>query len=416
MSTFWTSRYAARTQSLRGSEIRELLHLVEQPDMISFAGGLPAPEFFPVDECRSACERMLTEQAAQALQYGTTEGLLPLREMIVRHMARYGILAKPSNVLITSGSQQALDLVGKLFLNAGDEVLVENPTYLGALQAWRAYEPRFVPIAMDEDGVRVDALEEALQRHAPKFLYLMPNFQNPTGITLSELRRQRIVELASRHHVPIIEDDPYGQLRFEGDHLTPLCVLDAERAHGGALGSAPEPHVLYVSTLSKLLAPGLRIGWITGPDRVISSLVQIKQGTDLHTGTLAQTLAHLVCSRGFLDRHIQQLRRVYAERRDAMLTALAEHMPDGVRWTRPEGGLFLWLTLPVELNSRGVLEKALVRKVAFVPGESFHAAGGGQNTLRLNFSHCAPERIAGGVQRLARVIEDCLAVARAHTV
>jgi len=350
------------------------------------------------------------------LQYGTTEGDVGLREMIVRHMARYGIQTKPWNVLITSGSQQALDLVGKLFINPGDAVVVENPTYLGALQAWRVFEPRFISVPMDEDGIRVELLEEVLQHHAPKFVYLMPNFQNPTGITLSELRRQRIVELAARYGVPILEDDPYGQLRFEGEHLTPLHVLDAERAAGGALISAHDTHVLYMSSLSKLVAPGLRIGWITGPDRVIASLVQMKQGTDLHTGTLAQALTHELCRGGFLDQHVRSLRTLYAERRDALLDALARYMPAGVRWTRPEGGLFVWVSLPAELDAREILKQALEQKVAFVPGASFHAQGGGRNTMRLSFSHCTPGRIAIGIQRLAGVIEAALAAHGTHMV
>jgi 2-aminoadipate transaminase len=322
-------------------------------------------------------------------------------------MARYGIAVTPANMVVTSGAQQGLDLIGKLLLNPGDTVIVESPTYLGALQAWRAYEARFVGIPMDEDGMRLDLLEEALQKQSPKLLYLLPNFQNPSGITLSELRRQRIVELACRYQVPILEDDPYGQLRFEGDHLTPLFVLDRERC--SLPGGEPEEHVLYVGTLSKLLAPGLRIGWIVGAEQVITSLVQMKQGTDLHTGTLAQVLAYEVCKGGFLDRHVRELRQVYATRRDAMLACLEQHMPGGVRWTRPEGGLFLWLTLPPELDARELLKPALEHKVAFVPGASFFATGGGQNTLRLNFSHSTPERIALGVQRLARVITDALA-------
>jgi 2-aminoadipate transaminase len=329
--------------------------------------------------------------------------------MLARHMTRYGIDVTPANILVTSGAQQGLDLVGKLLLNPGDTVVVESPTYLGALQAWRAYEPRFVGVPMDEDGMRLDVLEEALQKHAPKLLYVLPNFQNPSGITLSELRRQRIVELACRYQVPILEDDPYGQLRFEGDHLTPLFLLDHERC--SARSGEPEAHVLYVGTLSKLLAPGLRIGWVVGPEPVIASLVQMKQGTDLHTGMLAQVLAYEVCKGGFLDRHVRKLREVYGARRDAMLACLAEHMPAGVRWTHPEGGLFLWLTLPPELDARELLRTALAHKVAFVPGASFFATGGGQNTLRLNFSYSTPERIALGVQRLARVVTDALAAA-----
>jgi 2-aminoadipate transaminase len=377
--------------------------------MISFAGGLPAPELFPVSACSAAVQRLFEAHGAQALQYGATEGFLPLREMIARHMSRYGIEAGPANILITTGSQQALDLIGKLFLDPGDRVMVECPTYLGALQAWRAYEANFIALPMDDDGLRVEEVEEAVVTHAPKFLYLMPNFQNPTGLTLSELRRQRIVEMAARHRLPIIEDDPYGQLRFEGEHLTPLYVLDRERV--------PSPlddrstHVLYISSLSKLLAPGLRLGWVVGPEPVIARLVQVKQGTDLHTSTLAQGLAHEVCKGGFLDKHVRTLRMAYRDRRDAMLAALERNMPAGVRWTRPEGGLFLWVTLPENLDTRLLLRQALEQHVSFVPGASFHAAGGGRNALRLNFSHCDPVRIDTGIARLSHVVEEALAAA-----
>jgi 2-aminoadipate transaminase len=379
--------------------------------MISFAGGLPAPEAFPLRAVREACERMLARHGKQALQYGTTEGYPPLREMIVRHMARYGIRVKPWNVLVTSGSQQALDLVGKLFLDPGDTVIVEDPTYLGALQAFRAYQAHFVAVPVDHDGIRVDLLEAALEKHHPKLLYLLPNFQNPSGVSLSELRRQRVVELASKYSVPILEDDPYGQLRYEGDHRTPLIVLDSEKSNGGE-STIHDTRVLYTSTFSKLLAPGLRIGWITGPDKVVASLVQLKQGADLHTSTFSQMVTFETARGGFLDRHVRELRRIYAERRDAMFDALTRHMPPGVQWTRPEGGLFLWLTLPQELDSREVLKLALEQRVAFVPGAAFHACGGGSNTMRLNFSFCEPGRMAVGIRRLGQVIEESLAGAR----
>jgi 2-aminoadipate transaminase len=406
---FWTSHYAGRTSELRASEIRQLLHLTEQPDVISFAGGLPAPEAFPLQECRAACERVLEQHGAQSLQYSTTEGFLPLREMISRHMARYGITARPSNILITSGSQQALDLVGKLLLDPGDVVAVEEPTYLGALQAFRAYQARFVGVPADVDGIRVDLLQQVLENQRVKLLYLLPNFQNPSGVTMSELRRQRVIELAARHEVPILEDDPYGQLRYEGEHRTPLVVLDEERARGGAQASLEEAHVLYTSTLSKLVAPGFRIGWVTGPDKVINSLVQLKQGTDLHTSTFSQMVAYETCRGGFLDQHVRDLRRLYSERRDAMLAALEQHMPPGTRWTRPEGGLFLWVTLPGDLDAREVLKHAIGSKVAFVPGSAFYPNGGGQSSMRLNYSYSAPGVIWTGIQRLGKVVEKCLA-------
>jgi 2-aminoadipate transaminase len=358
---------------------------------------------------RQAALDVLDELGASALQYGTTEGYLPLRELIARHTARYGIAARASNVLVTSGSQQALDLIGKLFLDRGDTVVVEEPTYLGALQAFRAYEPRFVAVPVDEDGVRTDLLGTVLENERPKLLYLLPNFQNPSGVTLSAERRRQVVELAAHHDVPIIEDDPYGQLRYEGTHETPLFVLDSERERERSDDPVRGAHVIYTSTFSKLLAPGLRIGWILAPEEVIARLVLLKQGTDLHTSTFTQMLAHAACRGGFLDRHIRVLRRTYAERRDTMLAALAAHMPSGVTWTRPAGGLFLWMRLPPALDARDVLRAAMEKRVAFVPGAAFHATGGGENTMRLNFSYAAPARIETGVRRLAEAVRVCLA-------
>jgi 2-aminoadipate transaminase len=340
---------------------------------------------------------------ACALQYSTTEGYPPLREMLVRHMDRYGIQVGPNNVLITSGSQQALDLVGKLFLNPGDRVLTEAPTYIGAIQAFTSYQAQCLTVPIDDDGLRVDLLEEAL-RAGPKFIYVLPNFQNPAGVTLSLERRRALVELASRYGTPIVEDDPYGQLRYEGEHVPPLVELDAE-LHGCAHGErAFRGGVLYLGTLSKTLAPGLRLGWIVAPEEVVRRLAQMKQGTDLHTGTFVQMLAHETARGGFLDGHVRRIRKVYGERRNAMLAALDREFPPQVRWTRPEGGLFLWVTLPRGLDSAAVLRDALLEKVAFVPGAPFFPGGGGTNTLRLNFSYCRPDVIDEGIRRLGAVL------------
>jgi 2-aminoadipate transaminase len=382
--------------------IRDLLKLTERPEVISFAGGLPAPEAFPFARVEQAAHRVLQEQGPAALQYGATEGYLPLRQLLVRHMARYGIAVGPENVLVTAGSQQALDLVGKLLINPGDLVLTEDPTYLGALQAFTAYEARYVPVPVDDEGLEVDRLEEAL-RAGPRFLYVLPNFQNPGGTTLSLERRLRVVELAGHHGIPIVEDDPYGQLRYEGEHLPALVTLDAElrgNDRGGFRGN-----VAYLGTLSKVLAPGLRVGWIVAEEPVIAKLVQLKQGADLHTSTFAQMVAYEAARGGFLDRHVRLIRRVYGERRDAMLRALARHFPPQVRWTRPQGGLFLWVTLPEGLDSAVLLEEALAEKVAFVPGKPFSPGGGGARNFRLNFSYCTPERIEEGIRRLGRLLE-----------
>ena len=402
--TLWNERFAQRTQRITASLIRELLKLTERPDIISFAGGLPAPEVFPVEEVREATERVLRDHGSTALQYTTTEGYRPLRELLVRHMGRYGVEVKPENVLVTSGSQQALDLIGKLLINPGDRVLTEAPTYLGALQAFNVYQADYLPVPIDDDGMDLRALEEQL-RGGPKFVYALPNFQNPAGVTMSLARRRRLVERTAALGIPIVEDDPYGQLRYEGEHLPSLVKLDAEM-HGCANGEKTfTGNVLYLSTLSKTLAPGLRIAWVVAPEIVIAKLVKIKQGADLHTSTFCQHVAHEVARGGFLDRHVRKIRSVYGERRDAMLHALDRHAPPGVRWTRPGGGLFLWATLPEGFDTMKLLDEAIAEKVAFVPGAAFYPCGGGERTMRLNFSYAAPAVIEEGVRRLCKVIE-----------
>jgi len=409
MSTAWTSRYAQRTKAIRSSAIRELLKITQNPEIISFAGGLPAPDVFPTKRFREACCKVLDNQAQLALQYGATEGYEPLREMIARHTSRYGVKAKAENVLITSGSQQALDLIGKLLINPGDRVLVEAPTYLGALQAFNVYGAEYISVPSDNDGLCTSLLEEPL-RSGPKFMYVLPNFQNPGGTTLAEGRRHELVLLADRYGIPIIEDDPYGQLRYEGEHLPPLVVLDREnlrRDDGYSIGN-----VLYLSTFSKTLSPGLRLGWIVAPPDVISKLVQLKQGADLHTSTFGQMVAYEVARDGFLDEHIKLIRHVYGERRDVMLQALAENFPPEVTWTRPLGGLFLWVTLPMGMDSHQLFEAALKQNVAFVPGDSFYAGNGyaseGLRHLRLNFSNANPEQIKEGIRRLSVAIKNQL--------
>jgi 2-aminoadipate transaminase len=413
VDTPWTDRFATRVEGLTSSMIRELLKLTQDPEVISFAGGLPAPEVFPVEEIGAACERVLSREGTRALQYSTTEGYLPLREMLVRHMERYGIRVTPANVLITSGSQQALDLIGKLLINSGDRLLVEAPTYLGALQAFSSYQARYLSVPIDPQGMRVELLEEEL-RSGPKFLYVLPNFHNPAGTTLPLERRERIVELASRYGVPILEDDPYGQLRYEGEHLPPLVDL----YHGSTAGGRPfRGGVIYISTFSKTLSPGLRVAWVVAPTEVIARLVQIKQGSDLHSATFNQMVVYETAHGGFLDRHVRRIRAFYGERRAAMLRALERHMPPGVEWTRPAGGLFLWATLPAPLDTSRVLEDALAAKVAFVPGRSFYpAGGGGERSMRLNFSYCKPEVIDEGIRRLAEVANRALEAAPRETV
>ncbi|MBN1371765.1 MAG: PLP-dependent aminotransferase family protein [Anaerolineaceae bacterium] len=405
MQTLWDHRFAQRTQRMKSSAIRELLKLTEDPEIISFAGGMPAPEVFPVEQFREACDKVLRENGPRALQYGSTEGYTPLREMIARYTARLGIEVTIDNIMITSGSQQALDLLGKVFINHGDRVLVEAPTYLGALQAWNIYGTEYVTARSDDDGLVTDEMESAL-RTGPKFIYALPNFQNPTGVTMPLERRIKLIELADHYGVPIVEDDPYGQLRYEGEHIPNLEVLDSQKNHNGSCYTG---NVIYLSTFSKTLAPGIRLAWVIAPPEVVRKMVMAKQGADLHTATFNQIVAYEVARGGFLDRHVETIRAVYRERRDVMLESLEEHMPDGIHWTRPQGGLFLWATLPEGMNTVELFKEAVQQKVAFVPGESFFPCGGGLNTMRLNFSNATPERINEGISRLGIVLHKQMA-------
>jgi 2-aminoadipate transaminase len=405
MQTPWEYRYAHRTNKMNSSVIRELLKLTEQPDVISFAGGLPAPEVFPLKEFREACNYVLDHFGPQALQYSTTEGYTPLREMIARHTARYSVEVTPENILITSGSQQALDFIGRLFINRGDYIVVESPTYIGALQAWNAYGAQYIAVRADENGMIVDELEEAL-RIGPKFIYILPNFQNPSGSTLSLQRRQKLVEIADKYGVPIIEDDPYGQLRYEGDHIPSVVALDS--VYQGPNGGHYSGNVIYISTFSKLLAPGLRLAWVIAPREVIRKLVMAKQAADLHTASFNQYVAYEVGKGGFLNEHVKVIRSIYKERRDVMIEMMEELFPPGVSWVKPKGGMFLWGILPEGMDSAEVLKRAVERKVAFVPGAAFHPRGGGENTMRLNFSYSSPDTIREGVTRLGITLKELI--------
>lgn len=405
MQTPWEYRYAHRTHKMGSSVIRELLKFTEQPDIISFAGGLPAPEVFPVKEFGEACNAVLKNCGPQALQYSTTEGYKPLREMIARHTARYSVEVSADNIMITSGSQQALDFIGRLFLNRGDYIVVESPTYLGALQAWNAYGAQYIPVRSDENGMIVDELEAAL-RVGPKFIYVLPNFQNPSGSTLSLERRQKLVELADKYGVPIVEDDPYGQLRYEGEHIPSVVTLDSE--FRGPNGGHYSGNVIYLSTFSKLLAPGLRLAWVIAPPEVTRKLVMTKQAADLHTSSFNQYVAFEVAKGGFLDEHVKVIRSTYKERRDVMIEMMEEMFPAGVTWSKPLGGMFLWGVLPEDMDAADVLKRAIEKKVAFVPGQAFHPNGGGKNTMRLNFSFSAPDMIREGITRMGTTLKELI--------
>lgn len=394
MLSVWDENLAASARNIKSSAIRDLLHVTERPEMISLAGGLPAPECFPVERLASAAAHVIATVPSAALQYGPTEGYRPLRAWIAERMATLGVKVPTEQVLITSGSQQGLDLLGKLLIDPGAPIAVEDPTYVGALQAWRPYQPRFITLPMDDEGIDLAALARMLESgERPRFLYIVSSFQNPTGISLSTERRQGLIEIAARYRLPIVEDDPYGDLYYDDQRLTPLAAFDLA-LHGELR------HVVYLSTFSKLLAPGLRVGWLTAAPDLIQRLVQAKQGLDLHTGSLAQATIFEACQDAFLDQHLPLLRQTYRERRDTLLDALAASMPDGAYWTTPAGGMFLWVTLPEGNDATALLQAALEQQVAFVPGPAFFANGGGGATLRLNFSHAAPERIVEGVRRL----------------
>src|SRR5215469_10844860 len=367
MAAPWAHRYAQRTKAVKSSIIRELLKFTTNPAIISLAGGLPAPEVFPVERFRKACEKTLAAPTA-ALQYGPSEGYKPLRELIVAQMAKYGIVATVDNVLITNGSQQALDLVAKLLINRGDRILVESPTYLGALQAFDLMGAEYVTVPIDGQGLQTRLLEGAL-RSGPKFMYVLPNFQNPGGVTLSEDRRTQLVRLSDKYGIPIVEDDTYGQLRYEGEHIQPLIVLDRMKAlpdNGYHFGN-----VIYLSTFSKVLAPGLRLGWIVAPPDVITRFVQLKQSADLHTSTFAQMVIYEVAKDGLLDEHVKTTRQCYKDRRDAMLAALNDFFPPEVKWTHPQGGLFLWVTLPPGVDCMHLFDEAIKQNVPLCPESPF---------------------------------------------
>ena len=402
MCTPWSHRYAFRTAKIKSSAIRELLKLTQKPEIISFAGGLPAGELFPTERFGEACQKALKENSQVSLQYGPTEGYGPLREMIAQNLNRYGVAASPENVLITLGSQQALDLIAKLLINRGDHILTEAPTYLGALQAFNVFGARYVTVPIDADGIRTDLLEEAM-RTGPKFMYLLPNFQNPGGVTMSLERRKELVKQSNMHGIPIIEDDPYGQLRFEGEHQPPLVLLDRQNMSNDPtyqLGN-----IIYLSTFSKTLAPGLRLGWIVAPPDVIGKLVQLKQSADLHSSTFNQVVAYEVARDGFIDEHVRTIRRVYRERRDVMLAAMEEFFPQEVTWTRPQGGLFLWVTLPEGMDCDRLFKAAVDQNVAFVPGYCFYPdEADGFRNFRLNFSSSKPDAIREGIRRLSLAI------------
>jgi DNA-binding transcriptional MocR family regulator len=386
----WSSLLERTGRAPAASAIRDLLSVTERPDVISFAGGLPAPELFPADGLRTAFDAVLAGDAGRALQYGPTQGHRPLRELVAERLGRRGIDCAADDVVITTGSQQALDLVGRVLAGRGMEVLVESPSYVGALQAFSARDVTFVACAGDDRGLRVDLLR---RRPGAAVLYTVPTFQNPSGGTMAPDRRRELLASSRDLGLPLVEDDPYSDLRYDGDPVPALRALP-----GGQ-------DVVHLGTFSKVLSPGLRLGWVVAPRPVTERLVLAKQGADLHTDELAQRAVVRFCRDNDLEAHVWALRAAYRERRDAMLAALADLMPPGSAWTRPEGGMFVWVTLPDGVEALPLLAEAVARRVAFVPGTAFHVDGGGTGSLRLNFTNCPPDRIREGVARLAAALD-----------
>lgn len=391
-------KFAKRMDNMKASEIRELLALTADPSIISFAGGLPAPEMFPVEAWADASMKVMKEKGRQALQYGPTEGYLPLREHIVERMKKVGADdVTVDDLLILSGSQQGLDFMAKAMIDPGDYIIVESPTYLGALNAFKAYEPKFLEVELDDDGMKMDQLEKHLKEHDNvKFIYAISDFQNPSGKTWTMERRKKLIELANKYDVAILEDNPYGELRFEGEIQPSLKALDTEG------------RVVFMGTFSKIFSPGLRLGWFAAPPAFLDKFSKIKQGADLQTSTTTQMELAQFLDDNDIEEHIAKIIDVYGKRKNVMVEAMEEHFPEGVTFTNPEGGLFLWVELPEYMNARDLGMKAIDKKVAFVPGGAFFGANPRENCFRVNYS-CMPEdKIVEGVKRLAEVIKDAL--------
>ena len=393
---------AERTGSMKASEIRELLKYAGVPGVISFAGGLPNPESFPVEELKAITDKILTEKGKTALQYGTTEGIPELREAIIKRMAELkGVRAKMENITIMSGSQQALDILGKLYMEKGKVAIVEGPTYLAALGAFRPYGGEIVGVNMDHDGLDTNLLEETMKKLKAEgkvvpFIYTIPTFQNPSGVTMSEERRKHLLEIAGEYDVIVIEDDPYGELRYAGKELPTLKAMDRDG------------RVVYFGTVSKILAPGLRTGWVLGNEEIVGKFVIAKQAADLCTNTLSQNIIAEAFSSGMVDKHIPKIRKLYSGKRNLMLDMLEDNMPEGVTWTKPEGGMFLWTWVPESINTKEMFPTALEKKVAYVVGEAFYPDRSVKNAMRLNFTYSSDEEIKDGVKRLADTIRDHL--------
>jgi 2-aminoadipate transaminase len=386
-------RFSERAEQLQSSAIREILKVTMRPEVISFAGGLPSPLTFPVERMRAAYDTVLSRHGRIALQYGPSDGYAPLREWIADSLSINGATIVPEQVLMLSGSQQGLDLLGKVLIDEGSRVLVETPSYLGALQAFSLYRPEFVSVPTDESGLVPEAV--ASVGRGARMLYSLPNFQNPTGRSMTLERRVGLVETCARLGLPLIEDDPYGALSYRREPLPKMLTMNPNG-------------VIYMGSFSKVLTPGIRLGYLVAPVPLTAKLEQAKQAADLHTAQLTQMVVHEVVRDGFLEGHIPTIRALYADQCEAMLSALSEFFPAGATWTRPEGGMFIWVTLPKHIDTMQLLEEAVERHVAFVPGAPFYANTPESNTMRLSFVTVPPEKIREGIATLGQLIASKL--------
>ena len=390
----YTSLYSEASGLMRSSAVRDLMSVIGRADVISFGGGLPFIGGLPPEDIRGVMSSVLEKGLNEAFQYGETEGREELKSALVEVMAEEGVRANPEHILVTTGSQQALDLLGRIFIDRGDTIALEGPSYLGALTAFVPNGPDILTVHLDQEGMPVDVLEQELDRRKgakPKFIYVVPNFHNPAGVTMTKERRVRLLALAEARDLLIIEDNPYGLLRFEGEGAPPLAAIDSK-------------HVVYLGTLSKIVSPGIRTGWVFGPAPIIDRLATLKQSADLCSSSLNQMFAEEYIRQGLWHKNIENLKPIYRSRRDAMLRALEKNFPEGSRWTSPQGGLFIWVTLPAFLDTEKMLPLAINQKVAYVPCTAFYADGSGANQMRLNFSYADEDLIAEGIKRLGKVI------------
>jgi 2-aminoadipate transaminase len=389
-------KFARHVMEMSTSIIREILKISSQPGVISLAGGYPSPDMFPLEDLKQAASEVIDEFQSAAVQYSFSMGIPQLRQSIADRETKLGSPSKMENILITSGSQQGIDICARSFIEKGDYIITENPTYVGALQAFNYYQPGYAPVAMDREGMMVDEVEAAIKKFRPKLIYTVSTFQNPTGVTMSDERKRALVELGIKYNIPIIDDNPYGQIRFAGKHIPTMKDIGGDA-------------VISLGTFSKLIAPGLRIGWMNASTKIIAVFEKVKQGTDLHSNTFTQYIIYQYIKSGKLDSHIQEIIKNYGAKRQLMLKEMDKHFPEGITWTRPEGGLFLWVELPKSMSASKLLDEAVKEKVTYVYGRPFFPDGSGDNTFRLNFSNASHEQISLAIQKLAKVFKAHMA-------